>query len=306
MKKVLIICLTILILTLGGCDYPEKDIKLLSEQEIPKVVTKDFILPYGRLGPITYTVSHPEVLVISNLYDVEVIQQDEDVVVIIEARVKEAFRTFEVKVLKKGSPLTFKEEVDLAIEELKASIPNTVRKEIQLPQELRGLSLDYRFASNSNSFMLVKKADKIIWLVPVLTAPAQDFFTSIRVLINNETSEFLPNYYFKVNYQYDDQNLLAQEDVFLSLEIDFKHYQRGTAMLYLFDGESVDFNYQGEEENVNISLRLAADHGDEIVIRDKVLYVGNLSKNKNYGVIVTIDIDGISQDFKVTINKSNN
>lgn len=307
MKNVLMIFSMLLVsLFLVSCDYPEKDIHLLAEYEIPRAVTKDFVLPYGRLGPITYTSTHPDVLVITNLYEVEVIQQEEDIVVTLEARVKEAFKTFEIKVLKIGSDLTIKEQSDLMYEELKDLIPETINHEIELPSELNGIMLDYDFSLNGQYFRLVRKSDSTIWLVPNFDMTPTNKNTKIRVKVLNETKEYIPFYYIEVKYIYDYENLLEQEDIFLSLNLDFKYYQRGRATLFVNEGDTLDFSYISKEyERVNVSVRIDVGNKEDITIRDKVVYIKNIDKHKSYSLIVAIDIDGITQEFRVFIQEDN-
>lgn len=307
MKRIFGLMLVLIVaFSFAGCDFDEKSIRSIYDRAIPQEVTKDFVLPRGAYAPITYTSSHPDVLEISNLYDVKVNQQDEDVIVTIEARVKSAFKIFEIKVLKKGSELTLKEQADLAFEKLNQMFEESISRETLLPNEIDNILFDYELDSYYKSFSLVRKFDGTKWLVPILNSTPSKDAVKLRVTVANETDEYIPTFYLNVSYVYDSDNLLPQEEIFLSLGMDFKFYSRGSARLYLKDNDTLDFTYQGDQENVNVVIRLpATSFDDDLTIYNNTLYVNTLSKNKTYYIIVSVDIDGITQEFRVFIEKSN-
>lgn len=115
MRKILLVTIIVFfVFVLSSCDYPEKSFQALQRDNIPKEVTRDFQLERGVYAPFVWT-SDSDALVISG-NDVIVNQKDEDVMVTLTATVKMKSESFEIKVLKIGSPLTSREKAeDIAV-----------------------------------------------------------------------------------------------------------------------------------------------------------------------------------------------
>lgn len=102
MKRIYLIAFTFIsLLMVSSCDLLNNNFKSLDLNYIPNKVTKNFTLD----SKYTWTSNNEEVLKIEDNY-VTVIQQDEDVLVIITASIKDKSKDFDIVVLKRGSSLS--------------------------------------------------------------------------------------------------------------------------------------------------------------------------------------------------------
>ncbi|MFH5881822.1 hypothetical protein [Liberiplasma polymorphum] len=142
MKKVLLITLMIFFsLLLSSCDYPEKSFQALRRDYIPKEVTRNFQLERGVYAPFVWTSDNDALVINGN--DVIVHQKDEDVIVNITATINKKSETFEIKVLKIGSPLSGREKA----EDITIYLNDTYKKIdgglLELPNEINGIYIKY-------------------------------------------------------------------------------------------------------------------------------------------------------------------
>lgn len=93
---------------LSSCDYPEKSFQALQRENIPKEVTRNFQLERGVYAPFVWTSDSDAIVISGN--EAIVNQKDEDVMVTLTATVNKKSETFEIKVLKIGSPLSSREK----------------------------------------------------------------------------------------------------------------------------------------------------------------------------------------------------
>jgi len=111
MKKIVYIVLLVFFgVFLSSCDYPEKSFQALQRDYIPKEVTRNFQLERGVYAPFIWTSNNEALVIMGN--DVTVNQKDDDVMVNVTATIKNRSETFEIKVLKIGSPLSSREKAE--------------------------------------------------------------------------------------------------------------------------------------------------------------------------------------------------
>lgn len=165
---------------ISGCDYPEKSINALSDRDIPKAATQDFVLPRGVYAPIAYTSSNPEILEVYDGHYVRLHPQVEDVAVTLEARVNKRYKAFEIIVLKAGSPLTPRERIIKLWDTF--DFPTQINDKYVLPTEVDGLKLnyDYLYAFTKEDYQ-IKSINEELVLIPNLTKNRE---TSIRIRVD--------------------------------------------------------------------------------------------------------------------------
>lgn len=146
MKKILLFTLTVLIVLLGGCDYPEKSFNALDRSKIPIEVTQDFTLQAGVYGKFVWT-SNSELITIEGL-TAKVTQTDEDVTVTLTATINQQKESFSIIVLKEGS-ITVYEKAETAFSYLEENFKILTNDITVMPKELESLYIKY---SNSHVF----------------------------------------------------------------------------------------------------------------------------------------------------------
>lgn len=305
MKKFISVILIIILgIFLTSCDYPEKDIYLLPDYEIPKEVTRDFNVPRGKLGIITYTSSHPEIFIIEDYYSIKVIQQETDVMVTLEARVNKAYKTFKINVLKIGSNLTNREYFNNSIVELQDVYPKQFNEPIKLIEEYNGFNLDYRVDEYQKLFKIIKKKDQTKWLVPML---GSNHISTASLNITQTTfkDDYIPSKTIALNYNYLPNFMTEHEKVFFDLGVDFKYYNNGVARLYLNHEEIVDFSYKGLNDEVIIEVIFNGFKNDYVEQDNLVVKFKYKEKYNVFNFKILIITEYITQIFTVhvTVNE---
>ena len=142
MKKSILLGILILMgFFLVSCDYPEKSFQALDRDNIPREVTRNFNLERGVYAPFVWSSDH-EAIVIDGLSAV-VVQQTEDVIVNLKATINETSETFQIKVLKIGSDLTYREQAEDVLLELKNLYNEIDGALLELPNEVNGIYIKY-------------------------------------------------------------------------------------------------------------------------------------------------------------------
>ena len=142
MKKSILLGILILMgFFLVSCDYPEKSFQALDRDNIPREVTRNFNLERGVYAPFVWSSDH-EAIVIDGLNAV-VVQQTEDVIVNLKATINETSETFQIKVLKIGSDLTYREQAEDVLLELKNLYNEIDGALLELPNEVNGIYIKY-------------------------------------------------------------------------------------------------------------------------------------------------------------------
>lgn len=142
MKKSILLGILILMgFFLVSCDYPEKSFQALDRDNIPREVTRNFNLERGVYAPFVWSSDH-ESIVIDGLNAV-VVQQTEDVIVNLKATINETSETFQIKVLKIGSDLTYREQAEDVLLELKNLYNEIDGALLELPNEVNGIYIKY-------------------------------------------------------------------------------------------------------------------------------------------------------------------
>ena len=300
MKKVFILVVFFVFsLFLVSCDYPEKDIKLLDDSAIPKEVTRGFTLYKGRLGPITYTVDKPDVFIIENLYDVTIIQSDEDVIVSLEARVKEAFKTFEIKILKTGSDLAEQEAYEDSLIELNELFNNLeINSPYELPVEIDRFTIKYS-ESNDRTHKVVNNDNKYI-LVPNLFAEYYNKQLKVKAQFYIE-DKFYDRTEFIVPFKYDSDVLNDHEEILKGLNLNLNNYSKGKAKLdfteLILDFNTLESSY---EKEFTITLKDYNGESSFYKINNNIL---EIVKQESVSALITITIvsNNIPMDFQIIL-----
>ena len=142
MKKSMLLSILILIsFFLVSCDYPEKSFQAFDRDNIPREVTRNFNLERGVYAPFVWSSDH-EAIVIDGLVAV-VVQQTEDVIVNLKATINQTSETFQIKVLKIGSDLTYREQAEDIMLMLKDLYHEIDDDPLELPHEVNGIYIKY-------------------------------------------------------------------------------------------------------------------------------------------------------------------
>lgn len=172
MKKIVLFAMIIFIgLFLTSCDYPEKSFQVLDRDSIPKTVTRDFQLERGYYEPFIWTSDH-EAIVIDGV-NATVHQQDEDVVVYVTATINNKSETFQITVLKIGSPLTLREQAEDIAKHLNETYTKIDGGILQLPTEIDDIHIEY-YLNDTQALYGYKTEDDHIWISSSFGAYGQE------------------------------------------------------------------------------------------------------------------------------------
>lgn len=147
-KTMLVFGMFLLSIFLVACDYPEKSLKAINDNDIPNKVTKDFNLPKGIYAAIQWSSSNLDVLKIEDNIAV-VMQSEEDVEVILKATVNKEVRNYKVIVLKAGSELS-KYEKSLLLKDTLTKTLIINSEGTFLHYEVDGVYINYGLSNNAS------------------------------------------------------------------------------------------------------------------------------------------------------------
>lgn len=302
MRKItLLILLFITTFLLIGCDYPEKDIKLLPLSQIPKEVTRNFELPNGVLGPITYTADRADVFIISNLYEVEIIQSEEDVVVTVEARVKKAFVNFEVKILKIGSSRTIREKfVDLDDLFRDYYDETLIDEPVLLLKEYDIFTFEHYLKLPNDKSIYLYEDGYDTYLVPNLVGQG---YTNDLVIKVNVDGAYYNKYEKTFKVHYETNRLVPHEEIFKGLNIDLFGYNYGHARIKLNLREEIDFNNMTSSYSNNFTYEIKDQVSHYFNIKNNILTVNPAEAiNWSGSFYITIYYEGFPMIFKISVD----
>lgn len=292
MKKFLLIATTLIFsFILISCDYDEKSINGLSQFQIPKEVTTDFELPRGNYGAITYTSNNKDVLYFEDLRFGKVIQQDEDVLVTIEARVNTRFKNFDILVLKKGSNKTIKEQGLYHLENF--DLPYRISNQFKLPKQIGEVTFEYTISNNKGLVQLDLEDDYYTFVPMVITKfELVEFISYAYYIHDNEYKEYLGHKSFEISVNltdYEDKhlNVLKSFDDILSpnkADYPIKSNLDLPLTSLLYEDVTISWNL------IDSDLAIISDDGSMLII------IRQGSYDRIY-LVVTISIDGIDNMF---------
>ena len=295
MKKILFVTVLLFcVFILSSCDYPEKSFQALQRDNIPKEVTRNFQLERGVYAPFVWTSDSDAIVISGN--EAIVNQKDQDVMVILTATVNKKSETFEIKVLKIGSPLSSREkseDIALYLNETYTEIDGGL---LELPNEMNGIYIKYQLnlAQSSYGYKIDNQKTYISSSFrasrEVISIP-MSFYDDIKMQTGSEVYGAYLSLIAKP---------LAVDDPFFKAleEININNYQFTSNLRYQFGisnlkvGDIIKF---GTSESFDANLQLNNDeyflkidtNKYEIIkhFRDRISELGRL----------TITIDGLSK-----------
>ena len=295
MKKILFVTVLVFcVFILSSCDYPEKSFQALQRDNIPKEVTRNFQLERGVYAPFVWTSDSDAIVISGN--EAIVNQKDQDVMVILTATVNKKSETFEIKVLKIGSPLSSREkseDIALYLNETYTEIDGGL---LELPNEMNGIYIKYQLnlAQSSYGYKIDNQKTYISSSFrasrEVISIP-MSFYDDIKMQTGSEVYGAYLSLIAKP---------LAVDDPFFKAleEININNYQFTSNLRYQFGisnlkvGDIIKF---GTSESFDANLQLNNDeyflkidtNKYEIIkhFRDRISELGRL----------TITIDGLSK-----------
>lgn len=295
MKKILFITVLLFcVFILSSCDYPEKSFQALQRENIPKEVTRNFQLERGVYAPFVWTSDSDAIIINEN--EAIVNQKDQDVMVTLTATVNKKSETFEIKVLKMGSPLSSREKAEdiaLYLNETYIEIDGGL---LELPNEMNGIYIKYHLDLLQSSYGYKIDNEKTYISSSFRASGASisialSFYDDIEMVTGSEVyGAYLG--LIAQPLKEDDPFLLAVQ------EINVKNYQFTSNLRYTIGisnlkvGDIIEF---GTSESFDVNLQLNRNeyfikidtNKYEIIkdFRDKTYEQGRL----------TITIDGVSK-----------
>ena len=295
MKKTLFVTVLVFcVFILSSCDYPEKSFQALQRENIPKEVTRSFQLEKGVYAPFVWTSDSDAIVISGN--EAIVNQKDEGVMVILTATVNKKSETFEIKVLKIGSPLSSREKSEDIAVYLNETYNEIDGGLLELPNEMNGIYIKYQLNLAQSSYGY-KIDNQKTYLSSSFRASGEvisipmSFYDDIEMVTGSEVY----GAYLGLIAQ-----PLAEADPFLLAvqEINVKNYQFTSNLRYTIGisnlkvGDIIEF---GTSESFDVNIQLNRDeyflkidtNKYEIIkhFRDRISELGRL----------TITIDGLSK-----------
>lgn len=299
MKKIpFVTVLVFCVFILSSCDYPEKSFQALQRENIPKEVTRNFQLERGVYAPFVWTSDSDAIVISGN--EAIVNQKDEDVMVTLTATVNKKSETFEIKVLKIGSPLSSREKSEDVAVYLNETYTEIDGGLLELPNEMNGVYIKYQLNLAQSSYGY-KIENQKTYLSSSFRASGEvisipmSFYDDIEMMTGSEVY----GAYLGLIAQ-----PLAEDDPFLLAvqEINVNNYQFTSNLRYTIGisnlkvGDIIEF---GMSESFDVNLQLNRDeyflrigtNKYEIIkdFRDRTYELGRL----------TVTIDGISKTIFV-------
>jgi len=293
-KSLFVVLIVFLCLILSSCDYPEKSFQAMQRDLIPKEVTRDFQLEKGVYAPFVWTSDNDALIINGN--DVTVNQKDDDLVVKITATVNKRSETFEIIVLKIGSPLSSREKAEDITVYLNETYTKIDGGLLELPNEIDGIHIKYDLNLFQSSYGYKIENDKT-------------YLSSSFRAGDNNVSIWMSFYddYLKTNENYvygANLNLLAvslkDDDPFLLAiqQININNYNYTSNLRYQFGisnlkvGDIIEF---GTSESFDANLTINNSEYFLKIDTNKYKIIKNFRENSSERGRLTITIDGVSK-----------
>lgn len=299
MKKILFVTVLLFcVFILSSCDYPEKSFQALQRENIPKEVTRNFQLERGVYAPFVWTSDNDAIIISGN--DAIVNQKDEDVMVNLTATVNKRSETFEIKVLKIGSPLSSREKSEDIAVYLNETYTEIDGGLLELPNEMNGIYIKYQLNLAQSSYGY-KIDNQKTYLSSSFRASGEvisipmSFYDDIEMVTG---SEVYGTYLGLIAQP------LAEDDPFLLAvqEININGYQFTSNLRYqfgIFDLKIGDIIEFGTSESFDANLQLNRDEYFLKIDTNKYEIIKNFREKTSELGRLTITIDGISKTIFV-------
>lgn len=299
MKKILFVTVLIFcVFILSSCDYPEKSFQALQRENIPIEVTRNFQLERGVYAPFVWTSDSDAILISGN--EAIVNQKDEDVMVILTATVNKKSETFEIKVLKIGSPLSSREKSEDIAVYLNETYTEIDGGLLELPNEMNGIYIKYHLDLLQSSYGY-KIDNQNTYISSSFRASgasisiAMSFYDDIEMMTGSEVY----GAYLGLIAQ-----PLAEDDPFLLAvqEININGYQFTSNLRYqfgIFDLKIGDIIEFGTSESFDANLQLNRDEYFLKIDTNKYEIIKNFREKTSKLGRLTITIDGVSKTIFV-------
>lgn len=297
MKKILLVTIMVFfIIVLSSCDYPEKSFQALQRDNIPKEVTRDFQLERGVYAPFVWTSDSDAIIISGN--DAIVNQKDEDVMVNLTATVNKRSETFEIKVLKIGSPLSSREKSEDIAVYLNETYTEIDGGLLELPNEMNGIYIKYQLNLAQSSYGY-KIDNQKTYLSSSFRASGEvisipmSFYDDIEMVTGSEVY----GAYLGLIAQ-----PLAEDDLFLLAvqEININDYQFTSNLRYQFGisnlkvGDIIEF---GTSESFDANLQFNRDEYFIKIDTNKYEIIKDF-RDRTYELgLLTVTIDGVSKSI---------
>lgn len=295
MKKILFVTVLVFcVFILSSCDYPEKSFQALQRENIPKEVTRSFQLEKGVYAPFVWTSDSDAIVISGN--EAIVNQKDEDVMVILTATVNKKSETFEIKVLKIGSPLTSREKSEDIAVYLNETYNEIDGGLLELPNEMNGIYIKYQLNLAQSSYGY-KIDDQKTYLSSSFRASGEvisipmSFYDDIEMVTGSEVyGAYLG--LIAQPLKEDDPFLLAVQ------EINVKNYQFTSNLRYTIGisnlkvGDIIEF---GTSESFDVSLQLNRNEYFIKIDTNKYEIIKDFRERTYEQGRLTITIDGVSK-----------
>lgn len=299
MKKILFVTVLLFcVFILSSCDYPEKSFQALQRENIPREVTRNFQLERGVYAPFVWTSDNDAIIISGNVAIVN--QKDEDVMVNLTATVNKRSETFEIKVLKIGSPLSSREKSEDIAVYLNETYTEIDGGLLELPNEMNGIYIKYQLNLAQSSYGY-KIDNQKTYLSSSFRASGEvisipmSFYDDIEMVTG---SEVYGTYLGLIAQP------LAEDDPFLLAvqEININGYQFTSNLRYqfgIFDLKIGDIIEFGTSESFDANLQLNRDEYFLKIDTNKYEIIKDFRERTYELGRLTVTIDGISKTIFV-------
>jgi hypothetical protein len=301
MKKTIFAVMILLLgLTLSSCDYPEKSFQAMQRDLIPKEVTRDFQLERGVYAPFIWTSDNDALVINGN--DVTVNQKEDDVVVNITATVNKRSETFEIIVLKIGSPLSSREKAEDITVYLNETYTEIDGGLLELPNQIDGIFIYYSLDLLQSSYGYKIEDDKT-YLSSSFRASGASI--SISMSFYDDAEMKSENQVYRAYLDLIAQPLTEDDPFLLAVqEINVNNYPFTSNLRYQFGlsnlkvGDIIEFK---TSELFDANLQLNRDEYFLKIDTNKYEIIKNFREKTSELGRLTITIDGVSKTIFVHI-----
>ncbi len=297
-KSIFVVMIVFLGLMLSSCDYPEKSFQAMQRDLIPNEVTRDFQLERGVYAPFIWTSDNDALVINGN--DVTVNQKEDDVVVKITATVNKRSETFEIIVLKIGSPLSSREKAEDITVYLNETYIEIDGGLLELPNQIDGIFIKYSLDLLQSSYGYKIENDKT-YLSSSFRASGASISISMSFYDDSEMKS--ENHVYRANLDLIAQPLTEDDPFLLAVqEINVNHYQFTSNLRYQFGiydlkiGDIIEF---GTSELFDANLQLNRNEYFLKIDTNKYEVIKNFRDKTSELGRLTITIDGVSKTIFV-------
>ncbi len=297
-KTIFVILIIFIVFMLSSCDYPEKSFQAMQRDLIPKEVTRDFQLERGVYAPFIWTSDNDALVINGN--DVTVNQKEDDVVVNITATVNKRSETFEIIVLKIGSPLSSREKAEDITVYLNETYTEIDGGLLELPNQIDGIFIYYSLDLLQSSYGYKIEDDKT-YLSSSFRASGASI--SISMSFYDDAEMKSENQVYRAYLDLIAQPLTEDDPFLLAVqEINVNNYPFTSNLRYQFGlsnlkvGDIIEFK---TSELFDANLQLNRDEYFLKIDTNKYEIIKNFREKTSELGRLTITIDGVSKTIFV-------